>query len=321
MKHLCRTIVFCALLIITSLAYSQTSGNPGGYPSYTINQGATIVLHANADRASAYQWDKDGNEIAGAVKKDYTANSAGLYSVVALNNAGCPSNMSNAVRVIVNSVVKPDTAVDLQISIQSTNTHVQLGDSFDYLLTANNNSQINGTNVEVSYIIPSNLVYVPQITSNGTVTYDITTRKLTWSISTLAENVPTKLVITVKALTPGVVKSTVDIKGKELDPIMANNIDQTVQQVYPLVIPNIFTPNGDGVNDKFVIPGLETYSDTELTIMNRWGNTIYQKTNYQNDWDGQGMVEGTYFYVLKAKNKAGVWDVYKGYITLLRTRI
>ncbi|MDB5031596.1 gliding motility-associated C-terminal domain-containing protein [Mucilaginibacter sp.] len=321
MKHLCRIVVFCALLIITSLAYSQTSGNPGVYTTYTINQGATIVLHANADRASSYQWDKNGNEIPGAIYKDYTANSAGLYSVVALNSAGCPSGMSSAVQVIVNSVVKPDTAVDLQISIQSTNTHVQLGDSFNYILTANNNSPISGTNVEVSYVIPSNLVYIPQITSNGTVTYNITTRTLTWTISTLAENVPTKLVISVKALTPGVITSTVDIKGEQLDPIIANNVDQTVQQVYPLVIPNIFTPNGDGVNDKFVIPGLETYSDTELTILNRWGNTIYQKTNYQNDWGGQGMVEGTYFYVLKAKNRSGGWDVYKGYITLLRTRI
>jgi gliding motility-associated-like protein len=117
------------------------------------------------------------------------------------------------------------------------------------------------------------------------------------------------------------VQSIVNIKGKQIDPILANNVDQTVQQVYPLVISNVFTPNGDGVNDTFVIPGLETYTENEITIINRWGNVVYQKTNYKNDWDGSGLVEGTYYYVLRAKNKAGVWDTYKGYLTLLRTRL
>jgi gliding motility-associated-like protein/uncharacterized repeat protein (TIGR01451 family) len=326
MKHLCRIIVICALLIIKSTAYSQTTASQqGGYLTFTINEGASIVLHGNADHAAAYQWFRNGLKINGAISKDYTASTAGVYTVVAYNADGCPSPIADGVQIMINPnhppVITPDTVVDLTVSITSTNTHASPGDSFTYVLTALNNSPITGTNVQVSYIIPQNLVYLPQPNNNGEITYDISTRKLTWNISKLRENDPTKLVITVKVLTPGVVQSIVNIKGKQVDPIMANNVDQTVQQVYPLVISNVFTPNGDGVNDTFVIPGLDTYSDTELTIINRWGNTVYQKTNYKNDWDGQGMVEGTYFYVLRAKNKAGVWDTYKGYLTLLRTRI
>lgn len=324
MRHLCRIIVIGALLIIKSIAYSQTLASQSGYLTFTINEGATIVLHGNADHAAAYQWYKDGVKISGATSKDYSTGIAGIYTVVAYNAEGCPSDTSEGVRIVVNSVtppIKPDTLVDLTVSIQSTNTHASPGDNFNYVLIAKNNSPIAGTNVQVSYIVPPNLVYVPQPGDIGIINYDATTHKLTWDISKIKENDPAQLIITVKALTPGMVQSVVNIKGKETDPIMANNVDQTVQQVYPLVVSNVFTPNGDGVNDTFVIPGLETYSDTELTIINRWGNTVYQKTNYKNDWDGQGMVEGTYFYVLKAKNKAGVWDTYKGYLTLLRTKI
>jgi gliding motility-associated-like protein/uncharacterized repeat protein (TIGR01451 family) len=303
------------------MAYSQTPSNQGGYLTFTINEGASIVLHGASVHAAAYQWFKNGVKISGAISKDYTAGTAGVYSVVAYNAEGCPSETSDGVNVVVRPIVTPDTTVDLKISITSSNPHASPGDSFTYVLTAANNSPIAGTNVQVSYIIPQNLVYLPQPNNNGEITYDISTRKLTWNISKLNNNDPNKLVIIVKVLTPGIVESVVNIKGKQIDPILANNVDQTVQQVYPLIVSNVFTPNGDGVNDTFVIPGLETYSETELTIINRWGNTVYQKKNYKNDWDGQGMVEGTYFYVLSAKNKAGVWDTYKGYLTLLRTRI
>jgi gliding motility-associated-like protein/uncharacterized repeat protein (TIGR01451 family) len=303
------------------MAYAQTPVNQGGYITFNINEGATIVLHGNADHAAAYQWYKDGVKISGAISKDYTANTAGIYSVTAFNAEGCPSVMADGVRIVVNRVIKPDTVVDLTVNIRSTNVHAAPGDSFAYVLTANNNSPITGTHVQISYIIPANLAYVPQPNDIGKVTYDPITHKITWSLTDLKENDPTKLVIAVKVLAAGLIESIVNIKGKELDPIMANNVDQTVQQVYPLVISNVFTPNGDGVNDTFVIPGLETYSDTELTIINRWGNTVYQKTNYKNDWDGSGLAEGTYYYVLRAKNKAGVWDTYKGYLSLLRTRI
>lgn len=313
------------MLIITSKGYSRTWSNQGGDVTYTINEGTSIVLHASSANAAAYQWYKEGVRIDGAVNKDYTATVAGMYSVVAFNTGGCPSEVSDPVKVIVNPVTippaNPDTVVDLAVTIASSNMHAAPGDSYTYVLEANNKSPITGTDIIVRYVLPENLVYLPQPGMSDVVKYDMATRTITWSISQIKQNDPTRLVLTVKVLTPGMVQSIVNIKGKQIDPVLANNVDQTVQQVYPLVITNVFTPNGDGVNDTFVIPGLETYSDNELTIINRWGNVVYQKTNYKNDWDGSGLVEGTYFYVLRAKNKAGVWDTYKGYLTLLRTRI
>jgi gliding motility-associated-like protein/uncharacterized repeat protein (TIGR01451 family) len=323
MRLLYKIIVICLLLTGIGSAYSKALASQGTEVTYTINQGATIILHGSSANAAAYQWFKDGISISGAVQKDYKASEAGEYTVVAFNIEGCPSVQSDPIRVIINPVIptKPDTVVDLQVTIQSTNLHAAPGDNFTYILTANNNSVINGTHVEIKYTVPPNLVYVPQPVDKGIVIYDSNTHTITWSLERLKENDPIQLVVAVKVLAPGLIQSVVDIRGKEIDPILANNVDQTVQQVYPLVIPNVFTPNGDGKNDTFTIPGLDTYSDNEITIINRWGNTVYQKTNYKNDWDGSGLVEGTYFYLLRAKNKAGVWDVYKGYLTLLRTKV
>ncbi|MBB5639363.1 putative repeat protein (TIGR01451 family)/gliding motility-associated-like protein [Pedobacter cryoconitis] len=86
-------------------------------------------------------------------------------------------------------------------------------------------------------------------------------------------------------------------------------------------IPNLFTPNGDGTNDVFEIRGLNQYGDNELSIVNRWGNEVFRQKNYQNTWSGEGLNEGTYYYLLRVKPKGGNadWQVFKGYITLIRT--
>ena len=73
---------------------------------------------------------------------------------------------------------------------------------------------------------------------------------------------------------------------------------------------NIFTPDGDGVNDTFVIEGIETIPNNELIIFNRWGVEVYRKKNYDNSFagisDGRVTIDdsselpvGTYYYVLE----------------------
>lgn len=115
-----------------------------------------------------------------------------------------------------------------------------------------------------------------------------------------------------------------------------------------LKIPNVFTPNGDGTNDYFIIslesgsdspsgnkgakgardqhyeyedyePLNRYYESTELTIFNRWGRIVYHSKDYQNDWDGDNLPDGTYFYVLKChglKNDA----TYNGSVMIVKAR-
>ncbi|AWL09160.1 Non-specific serine/threonine protein kinase [Aquirufa nivalisilvae] len=74
-----------------------------------------------------------------------------------------------------------------------------------------------------------------------------------------------------------------------------------------------FSPNGDGVNDKFVIPGIMSMPSHHLTIFNRWGNIVYETDNYKNDWGGEiskqesfvagdgRIADGVYFYFIDFK--------------------
>jgi gliding motility-associated-like protein len=68
-----------------------------------------------------------------------------------------------------------------------------------------------------------------------------------------------------------------------------------------LDIPNVFTPNGDGINDYFEIKKLENFISNVLIIFNRWGKKVYEASNYQNNWDGDRLDDGVYYYVLKCK--------------------
>jgi gliding motility-associated-like protein len=79
----------------------------------------------------------------------------------------------------------------------------------------------------------------------------------------------------------------------------------------PVQVPNGFSPNGDGVNDYFVIPGIENYPGNELFVYNRWGSKVYSAKGYENSWDGKSnnnmaigepLAVGTYFYVLTLGN-------------------
>ncbi|MXV14247.1 gliding motility-associated C-terminal domain-containing protein [Hufsiella ginkgonis] len=84
------------------------------------------------------------------------------------------------------------------------------------------------------------------------------------------------------------------------------------------IIPTIFTPNGDGKNDTFEIPGLENYPGSMLHVFNRWGNEVYRSENYLNNWDGSDLAEGTYFYVLDRKAPAGTLKSFKGWVFIKR---
>lgn len=81
------------------------------------------------------------------------------------------------------------------------------------------------------------------------------------------------------------------------------------------MIPNVITPNGDGVNQSFNIIGLEN-STWNIDILNRWGNTVYKKNDYKGDWDGDEQPAGVYYFVLR--NAVCDDRDYKGYISIVR---
>ena len=98
-------------------------------------------------------------------------------------------------------------------------------------------------------------------------------------------------------------------------------IDSVTMQVVigeaQLVIPNVFTPNGDGINEIFQITDLEKYISNELKVFSRYGKRVYSQKNYQSDWDGGGLSQGVYFYVLTLEGYFGT-EVRQGSLTIFK---
>ena len=82
------------------------------------------------------------------------------------------------------------------------------------------------------------------------------------------------------------------------DPVLRNLSEGDVEWAKPahLSIPNLFTPNGDGVNDFFVIEGLEHYTSPKLVVRDKSNRIVYQSGSYQNKWDGGSCPDGIYSY-------------------------
>jgi len=83
-------------------------------------------------------------------------------------------------------------------------------------------------------------------------------------------------------------------------------------------IPNMFTPDGDGVNDTFEILGIESLNRVDLLVINRWGSEVYRSDDYRNEWAGEGLNNGTYYYIVTLHRKDGTSKVVKGAVLLLR---
>jgi|GEM_PF-1483262 gliding motility-associated-like protein len=90
-----------------------------------------------------------------------------------------------------------------------------------------------------------------------------------------------------------------------------------------LKIPNVLTPNGDGLNDVFHVQNAKTgadiryeYISVELYVYNRYGKVVYKDSSYQNDWKARGLSDGTYFFVLRTN---GYYrdDEHQGAITII----
>jgi gliding motility-associated-like protein len=84
---------------------------------------------------------------------------------------------------------------------------------------------------------------------------------------------------------------------------------------YPIVIPNIITPNGDGINEYLEFKNLLRYTNNKLWIYNRWGKLLYSSDDYQNNWTGKDYSDGTYYFILEVPD---IRKTYKGFFTSLR---
>tara|TARA_R110001592_G_scaffold102391_1_gene289159 strand:- start:1142 stop:3535 length:2394 start_codon:yes stop_codon:yes gene_type:complete len=77
---------------------------------------------------------------------------------------------------------------------------------------------------------------------------------------------------------------------------------------------NVLTPNGDKMNDELVFRYLENYDNSRLVVYNRWGKSVFESSNYKNDWSATDLSTGTYFYVLEVGDAKST--IIKGTLTI-----
>ena len=94
----------------------------------------------------------------------------------------------------------------------------------------------------------------------------------------------------------------------------------TIDPVYTMYVPDVFTPNNDGLNDIFIPKG-QSISEFEMYVYNRWGEEVFYTDDINMGWNGQlennkRVVVGEYSYVLKIIDDLGVFHALKGKVLL-----
>jgi gliding motility-associated-like protein len=145
---------------------------------------------------------------------------------------------------------------------------------------------------------------------------------------TATDNCSGSIVTTHNAVLPITANTTIvwtytDVSGNESfqmqDVLISGNCEDGGTIGTKIKISKVVTPNGDGINDYFVVEGIDVTEgkNISLVVFDRWGNIVYKSDNYQNDWDAgtanksiQGsngkVPSGTYFYIISHENNAPI---------------
>ena len=90
----------------------------------------------------------------------------------------------------------------------------------------------------------------------------------------------------------------------------------------PVTVTNAFSPNGDGLNETWLLQNLSTYERCRVLVFNRWGQRVYRSTGYKVPWDGTNagrtLPTGTYYYQITLDHEDPDADTFTGYLTLMR---
>lgn len=193
-----------------------------------------------------------------------------------------------------------------------------------YEIIVTNNGQIDATNVVVVDNLPPGLTYESSTVESLFGILEVDTQQLgqtiTWKIPLLQASDKAIITLLARPEELGSIVNYAEVKSAEEDEDYTDNSDTDENTVRQFFIPNVITPNGDGQNDYFEIKELSKFARNRITIVNRYGDHVFEEEDYQNNWDAKGLVAGTYFYVLIVEDHERKSRAYKGWIQVLREK-
>ena len=282
-----------------------------------IVKGKKVTLRADAQHALSYIWFHNGESMNGEHESRIVVTEGGTYNVVALGE-GCNSESSDPIEIIVDPLAE-DVHVDLEIRNLPDRANALISQEFNYQLVVLNNSEVAADELLITFKLPRQLTYLGETQGMNTdLQYNPGRKELIWKLPRLGAKESATRWIKVRGEFSGQAMTTAQVRSRQQDIDPTNNEDQATVNIITLFVPNVITPNGDGKNDTFEIIGLDAFKRNKLIVFNRFGNEVYKSIDYRNDWSGENLNEGTYFYYLEIEDWTGTVHRDKGYVLLMR---
>jgi gliding motility-associated-like protein/uncharacterized repeat protein (TIGR01451 family) len=240
-----------------------------------------------------------------------------------LREAANPTNTDLATvtfRLLVNDV-------DLSITKTSNSIEIFEGDEFEYEIMVSNIGGTDASNVVIVDDLPNAVSYLSSTFEASDPQMEVDIRvsgaAITFTVPFFPADASLMIKIKVRANeinSDRVVQVTniASVSSDENDTNLTDNQATDTNQIHPFFIPNVITPDGDGLNDRFEIKGLDKFVENEIVIFNRNGDHVFERKNYQNEWSAEGLVSGTYFFVLKTVDRNGKDHEFKGWIQVIK---
>ena len=213
--------------------------------------------------------------------------------------------------------------IDLSIQKTADRLGALVGETLVFTITLTNETMDRVGSASVQELLggSTGFTYISHIASKGS--YNQATG--IWLVEDMDPEEEVTLTITVQLDVSGIFENTVRIvESFPSDDVASNNVASVSITVNRSIgdcgfLFNQFSPNGDGQNDRLIINCIENFPGNSLEIFDRYGNSVFQATNYDNNWDGSSnngeLPNGTYFYILDLGDGS---EPTKGWLQIIR---
>jgi gliding motility-associated-like protein len=309
-------------------------------PAYCISDQATLALNIVPDDSYIINWSRDGTPLTNYQDMtSITTNTAGSYTVTVNSKlVGSCTQVSSP----LNIEFEPPPTVSIQ---QIVNTTLCDGQTIALKVTHDNGTVKWSTGESTDQIsVLTSGAYKATVTSAAGCTADaginvqfFANPVLAIPDASLCENL--KEAVTLEAPTgyskylwnglegsntftvnkpETVTLSITDVNGCQASQTII--VSSKCPNIPPsnISIPNTFTPNGDGINDTWVISGVDNDPTIAVRVFNRYGTEVYKSTGYGIPWNGQyggkKLPPGVYYYIISTNNNK---QTYSGSLTII----